>query len=69
MTIISSLDLAALTIILANPLALLHLALAAAHAVPACHYLGRGGERLLAVCYALTATLYLLLALLHGLAH
>jgi hypothetical protein len=69
MTIISSLDLAALTIILANPLVLLHLGLAAVHAVPACPYLGREGEPLLAICYALISTLYLLLALLHGLAH
>jgi hypothetical protein len=69
MTIISSLDFAALAVILANPLVLLHLGLAAAHTVPACYYLRHEGGWPLVVCYALISTFYLLLAVLHGLAH
>ena len=69
MTILSSLDLAALALILANPLVLLHLGLAAVHTVPAYYHLRHEGGWPLVVCYALISTFYLLLAVLHGLAH
>jgi hypothetical protein len=69
MTIISSLGLAVLSVILANPLASIYLGFAALHALAGLCHLGHKGGRVLALCYGLMAVLYVIAAFQHGVTH
>lgn len=53
----------------ANPLMLIYLGLAAVHALAAYYHLQLSEGRRLALCCGLASTLYLLLAILHGVVH
>jgi len=54
---------------LANPLALIYLGLALVHAFAAHYHLALKEGRPLAYCGGLASTLYLALAIMHGVAH
>jgi hypothetical protein len=69
MTIICSLGLAALEIILANPLVFIYLGQAVLHALAALCYLKHEGGRPLALCHAVMAVLYVIAAFQHGVTH
>jgi hypothetical protein len=62
-------EFAILVLALTNPIVLIYLGLATVHTIAMHYYLKHEGGRPLAFCGGLTSTFYLLLAVLHGMAH